>query len=185
MNKILAIYPGRFQPFCLHHKVMFDNLCLEFGRENTFIVSTNNQDDDKQNPFSFEERQQIVDKYGIKDRYIQVKFAYNAQEILKNYDLSKTIVIYIAGAKDHGRVANMIGRNKKNGEERYLKLCDMTNLETADKHSYLRIEPNIPTMLSGTTARYKLKHSVSEDTFMRIFGWYDENISKLIQEKLG
>ena len=40
INRIIAVYPGRFQPMGRHHKATYDWMVSNFGPENSFIVNT-------------------------------------------------------------------------------------------------------------------------------------------------
>ena len=55
INRIIAVYPGRFQPMGRHHKATYDWMVGSFGAENSFIVTS-----DKvvlpDSPFGFEEK---------------------------------------------------------------------------------------------------------------------------------
>ena len=54
INKIVAVYPGRFQPMGKHHKATYDWMVANFGADNSFIITS-----DKvclpDSPFCFDE----------------------------------------------------------------------------------------------------------------------------------
>ena len=71
IKNIIAIYPGRFQPFGQHHAAAFKWLQKEFGGANAYIVTTDNVQPPK-SPFSFKEKQDIIRQYGLDDRLVKV-----------------------------------------------------------------------------------------------------------------
>ena len=79
--KKIAIYPGRFQPFGLHHQKVFESLQSEFGEVNVYIVTSNKTDSDK-SPFTFTEKESIMTATGIPQNQIkEVKSPYAPQEL--------------------------------------------------------------------------------------------------------
>ena len=79
IKHIIAIYPGRFQPFGKHHAAAFKWLQKEFGQANAYIVTSDKVDPPK-SPFSFEDKKDIITQYGF-DHVIQVKNPYKAAVI--------------------------------------------------------------------------------------------------------
>ena len=59
---ILAIYPGRFQPMGRHHKASYDWLAKKFGKENTYIV-TSDKTEPKKSPLNFAEKKKIINSF--------------------------------------------------------------------------------------------------------------------------
>jgi len=101
-KRIIALYPGRFQPMGLHHKAAYDWLVNKFGKENTFIV-TSDKTDPQRSPFNFEEKKKIMNKYGITN-VERAKIPYIAREVLEKYDPQTTVIIYMIGEKDTDRL---------------------------------------------------------------------------------
>ena len=75
IKKVIAIYPGRFQPFGKHHAEAFKWLQTKFGKAETYIATSNVIDLPK-SPFSFKDKEDIIRHYGINDRLVQVKNPY-------------------------------------------------------------------------------------------------------------
>ena len=99
-KRIIAIYPGRFQPMGKHHAEVFRRIQNEYGEENSF-VATSDHVNPPRSPFNFTEKQMIAAAHGIDpSRVIKVKNPYNALEILESYDPVTTAVTYLVGAKD-------------------------------------------------------------------------------------
>jgi hypothetical protein len=201
-KRIIAIYPGRFQPTGKHHVEVFDTLQRDplFGKDNVFVATSNKTNMKLENgvprtPFNFDERQLIAAAAGIpSEKVIMTANPYNAIEILEDYDPEETAVIYFVGAKDmkeDPRFANLDGYTKS-GKPAYFKEWDGTELlESFDKHGYIGVTPHISIEMtddgkemSGTALRLALKDA-DEIDFKDIMGFYDPEIYDIIKSKLS
>lgn len=188
---IIAIYPGRFQPFGNHHFKAFDVLEKKFGKGKTFIATSNVVNPPK-SPFNFLEKKAIIDSYGIGDRVKLVKDPYKAVEILQKYDPKTTAVVFMVGEKDMKEDPRFQLKMKKDGTPSYFKPFkgNENNLQGYDKHGYLFVAPhislNVPGYgeMSGTQSRKALGNTKvprvqKADIFNAIFGWYPEDNIKV------
>ena len=57
-QRIVAIYPGRFQPAGSHHVKTYDWLVKKFGANNVFIATSDVTGD--KSPFTFAEKKKIL-----------------------------------------------------------------------------------------------------------------------------
>ena len=94
IKNIIAIYPGRFQPFGQHHASAFKWFQKEFGAANAYIVTSNVVQPPK-SPFSFKDKQDIIRQYGFEDRLVQVKNPYKSEEILNQLNPKDTAVVFM------------------------------------------------------------------------------------------
>ena len=190
-QKIIAIYPGRFQPMGRHHYQTFQKIADQYGLKNTFIATSDKTG--PRSPLTFEEKKLIMVKHGIPEsQIIETRNPYSAAEILKNYPPHNTAAIYLVGAKDMAedpRFQNLDGV-KKDGTPAHLRSLDKTEeLEGFDRHSYVAVAPhvslNVPGFgeMSGTSLRKALKDA-SPEQFETIMGWFDQEIYNLIQGNL-
>jgi nicotinamide mononucleotide adenylyltransferase len=85
IKTIIAIYPGRFQPFGRHHAESFKWLESKFGKGKTFIATSDVVTAPK-SPLNFKEKKEIISKYGYGSSLVQVKNPYQAQEITQKFD---------------------------------------------------------------------------------------------------
>ena len=100
---LIVIYPGRFQPFGPHHFKSYKWLCSVFEPDNVFIVTSNHQD--LNSPLTFQEKLLCISKYNIsKDKIVEVKNPYKADELIQRFDPNNTSVIFAYGEKDFGRI---------------------------------------------------------------------------------
>jgi hypothetical protein len=178
IKSIIAIYPGRFQPFGKHHAAAFKWL------------------QPPKSPFSFKEKQNIIRQYGFDDRLVQVKNPYKSEEILGNLDPKTTAVVYMVGAKDMQEDPRFKIGKKKDGNPSYYQdyKKNKSNLQGFDKHGYLIVAPhvsiNIPGYgeMSGTNLRKalgaKVPRSEKIKQFKSIFGWYDKKTADMIFDKI-
>jgi hypothetical protein len=195
IKHIIAIYPGRFQPFGKHHAAAFKWLQKEFGQANAYIVTSDKVDPPK-SPFSFEDKKDIITQYGF-DHVIQVKNPYKAEELMKDFDPEDTAVVFMVGEKDMQEDPRFKIGTKKDGSPSYFQIYkdNKSNLQGFDKHGYLITAPhvsiNIPGYgeMSGTELRKVLgDKTISREekskVFKDIFGWYDAKIANNMMAKL-
>jgi len=100
ITKIVAIYPGRFQPMGKHHVEVYKHVSSKFKDA---YIATSGKVDLPKSPFSFAEKKKIIKSHGI-SKVVQVKNTYQATEILKKYDPETTAAVFIVGKKDASRL---------------------------------------------------------------------------------
>ena len=197
MNKTIAIYPGRFQPFGKHHAATFMWLQKKFGKENTYIVSSNKIDTEK-SPFNFNEKKAIMELYGIDPSHIiEVKNPYSPAELYGQFDPETTSVVFMVGEKDMGEDPRFKIGVKKDGSPSFFQNYkgNENNLEPLSKHGYLITAPHISLKvpgygeMSGTEIRRALgdmtkTREEKKEIFQEIFGWYSEKMANYIFDKL-
>lgn len=155
---IIAIYPGRFQPFGKHHFEAFKALEQKFGKGKTFIATSGVVNPPK-SPFNFVEKEAIINMYGIGDRLKLVKNPYKAEEILSKYDPNTTAVVFMVGEKDmkgdpRFRTTDSSYFQPLKGNEK--------NLKGYRENGYLFVAPHVSLKvpgyneMSGTEARKAL-----------------------------
>jgi len=185
---IIAIYPGRFQPMGRHHKDVYDWLAKQFGEKNTYVV-TSDKTDPQRSPFNFQEKKKIINKHGIKN-VVKVVSPYNPQELLKKFDPQKTVIVYMIGKKDAGRLS---------GYKRLMKYNKTTAISYNDlnnPYAYYLYAPHIsfdiPSFgeMSGTNIRKALgdqeaKLSELKSRFKDIMGWFDADLFNMIIKKMN
>jgi len=195
IKTIIAIYPGRFQPFGQHHAKSFKWLQQKFGAKNTYIATSNKVELPK-SPFSFLEKKQIIEEYGLGDHVVQTKNPYKAEEILGSLDPSTTAVVFMVGAKDMQNDPRFAMKPKRDGSPSYFQPYDVNknSLQGFDKHGYLIVGPHVSIAIpgygemSGTALRKalgaKVPRSQKIKLFKSVFGWYDESTANMIFDKL-
>ena len=100
-TRVIAVYPGRFQPFGPHHKKVYDNLKKKFGE---VYITTSDIKAPPRHPMNFKEKVRHMVKMGIpKNRIVKERVPYVANNLLKRFDAEKTAVIYVFGANVVGR----------------------------------------------------------------------------------
>ena len=170
IKTIVAIYPGRFQPMGKHHAEAFKYLQKKFGKQHTYVVTSDKVQLPK-SPLNFNEKKSIINKHGIKN-VVRVKNPYQALEVLGKYYAESTAVVFMYGAKDAGRLQT----TKKDGTPGYFQDYEKSksNLKGYEQHGYFVIAPhislNVPGYgeMSGTTMRQALAIA-DEKTFKSIF----------------
>ena len=192
-QKIIAVYPGRFQPMGRHHYDAYKWLASKFGKDNTFIATSDKVDPPK-SPLNFKEKKSIADKYGIGNHFVQVKNPYKAEEVTAKYDPKNTALVFMVGEKDMREDPRFSMKPKKDGSPGYFKPYkgNENKLEGFDKHGYLVVAPHVSYdingigEMSGTNIRKALSSPKSTpQQFKDIFGWYDPKIESMLKKKFG
>ena len=190
-KRVIAIYPGRFQPMGRHHYATYKALADQFGPENTFIATSNKMG--PKSPLDFEEKKKIMVAHGVPaDKIVMTRNPYQALEITKDFDPDATSVVFAVGGKDmreSPRFANLDGFTKKGTPAYYKTYKPGEELVGLGKHGYITVAPHVEIdvpgfgEMSGTTLRQALKGATPED-FEAIMGFYNQEIYDILQGKL-
>jgi hypothetical protein len=188
IKKVVALYPGRFQPFGQHHAKAYEWMSRQFKPKNTYVVTSNVQDENK-SPFSFVEKKKIINSHGITN-VRKVKDPYKAVEVVSRFNENTTAIVFGFSAKDAGRLTG-----KRGG---YFKPYDKNKnkLKPYSEQGYYiiipRFEIKVPGFgeMSGTTLRkaFGSKKMGSErkmKIFTAVFGHSKKSIYNLIVKRLG
>jgi hypothetical protein len=184
---VYAIYPGRFHPAGPHHYQVYQWLANKFGEDKVFIA-TSDKVELPDSPLNFDEKKTIWMKYGVPaNKIIKTVSPYTATEVLDLLPEGSSIVFGF-GKKDAERFK--VGGTKKDGSPAYLQFYEQNkdNLQDFTKNGYLIIVPHFSLKvdgkeLSGTEIRNMIAYDPSEETFKKIFGWYDPKIAEMLSEK--
>jgi hypothetical protein len=189
VTKIIAIFPGRFQPFGLHHKAAFNWLQKKFGATNTYIATSDKVDLPK-SPLNFQEKQSIIKLHGITN-VIQTKNPYKVEELLNKFNPETTAVVFMVGDKDMREDPRFKIGKLKSGKDSYFQIYDSTKeLKGYNEHGYLIVAPhikiNVPGYkeMSGTELRKFLSTNPSPDAFKNIMGFWDSKVSNMLINKM-
>ena len=191
VKRVIAIYPGRFQPMGSHHYQTFQKIANQYGLENTFISTSDVTKPGS--PLNFEEKKLIMMKHGIPEsQIVQTKNPYAAREVLGGLDSNTTAAVYLVGAKDmseNPRFNNLDGVLKDGTPAHLRTLKDDEDLLGYNQHSYVGVAPHvaidIPGVgeMCGSSLRGCLGDATPEE-FEAIMGWYDQEIYDLLQGRL-
>jgi len=133
--EVVVVYPGRFQPFHLGHKEVFNSLQNKFGRDNVYIA-TSNKTDGAKSPFNFSDKTIFMNAAGVpSDRIIEVS---NPYALPQQFNPENTVFVAVVGSPDKNRLNP--DSTKKDGSPSYFKMFDsFEKAETADRHGYVII----------------------------------------------
>jgi len=134
--QLVVLYPGRFQPFHLGHREVFESLQNKFGRDSVYIATSNKVELPK-SPFNFSDKTVFINAAGISsDRIIEVTNPYKLPE--PQFNPANTIFIAAVGAPDRDRLRP--DSVKKDGTPGYFKTFEsIDKCTTANKHGYVII----------------------------------------------
>ena len=179
IKTIVAIYPGRFQPFGPHHKQVYEQISKKF--KNVFIVTSNKSGGDR-HPMNFSQKKRHMQKMGINgSAIVQENQPYIPKGLLKKFDGESTAVVFVVGVKDKGRLTS--GKYFREYEKNYMRL------EGYEKHGYTLEAPHVSVKvggkeIDGTTMRKllgseKYDIEIKEKFFKKMFGYFDQKIFDL------
>jgi hypothetical protein len=197
--RIIAIYPGRFQPPHIAHKASYDYLVSKFGAENVYISMTDKIEPPK-SPFSFNERKAMLMFMGIpKDKILQVKQQYNLKAVaplLQSFDMNVDKVIFAISRKDMLSDPRFNKFTLNNGQPAYLQPApeDLTKAEPAVKHGYLYTVPTKMFSVLGSTVKSasglralfaKLSNEQRTQFITDLYGKFDPRILAIFNKRLS
>ena len=183
-QRIVAIYPGRFQPAGAHHITAYKHLVSKFGADNVYIATSGVTG--PKSPFTFTEKKKIISAAGVPaNKIVKVKDPYKATEIVSKLP-KNTAVVFAVGAKDGSRlVSGKYFEKYKPNQKKYFNYKD---------HGYIFILPHVSLKvggkeMSGTTIRAalgdkKVLKAKKLKLFQSIFGHNKQAIYKLVVDKL-
>ena len=174
-KRVIAVYPGRFQPMGRHHAEVFKKIQDVYGAENSFIATSDVVSPPK-SPFNFSEKQEIAAGHDIDPAtMVKVKNPYYARELTDKYDPETTSVVYLVGAKDMAESPRFT-KTEGTTKEGFDWAVDVAPHVSIDIPGYGE--------MSGTALRQALKDA-DLDTFAAIMGISDPATHELIIDKLG
>jgi|19_taG_2_1085344.scaffolds.fasta_scaffold04523_1 hypothetical protein len=204
-KRVIAIYPGRFQPMGRHHKATYDWIVNTFGAENSYVVTS-----DKvclpDSPLCFTDKQKVASAMGIpsdKVSFERVVYAPKTFGFMKSFDPETTAVVVVVGEKDmrpsfdpkSGGVEqprfvkgkNLDGVTKKGKPGYYRTYVPGAALEGYDKHGYVMAAPhqNVDVggkEMSGSELRRQIP-GMTDEEFKMTMGFSDEEIASLLRDK--
>jgi len=202
-NNLVVIFPGRFQPFHVGHKKLYDIAKQKFPGADFYIASSDIpqkglEKDPSRYPFNFNEKKQIMLAAGIPEKEIvQVQQPYKPLEILKNYDPEFSKVIYIVGEKDMQNDPRFSFKPKKDGTPPYFQpfknLNEMVPFKEKGGHGYiyapgtLQFKLGQKNITSATELRniYKAANEQLRKQYIeQIIGKFDPKVYNLFNTKL-
>ena len=201
-NNLIVIFPGRFQPFHVGHKKLYDMAKRQFPGADFFIATADEiakKEDPSRYPFNFNEKREIIKATGIpENEIVQVKQPYKPLEILKDYDPNVTKVIYLVGKKDMESDPRFAFGMTKKGTPTYFQpfkdLQSMQPFKEQGGHGYIyapsTIEFNVGNkkITSATELRniYKSSNEAARKQIITaVLGKFNPNVFKLFNVKLS
>ena len=182
-GKLLVIFPGRFQPFHLGHKKLYDLAKKQFPQADFYITTadpTTKQlaKEPDRYPFSFEEKKQIIEATGVpSEEIILTSTPYTPKELLSKYNSDTDKVIFLVGEKDMKEDPRFTFTPLKSGKMSYYQpfksLDQMASFKEGEGHGYVYAPSTITFNVGGKSIK-----SASE--LRSMFASGDEQIQKQI-----
>ena len=195
--KIIAVYPGRFQPFHKGHAQVYKWLKEKFGNAH---IATSDKVEAPKSPFNFDEKKKMMELAGVSPSDIyQVRNPYIAPEVLRHYDGSKTVLVFAVSEKDMAEDPRFSFKPTKSGKPGYLQPYpkDGKGVEPfgdPDKpRGYVVTTPTFTFNVLGEPAKSATEvrkqfanadHETQKKLIKDLFGKYDAKVHKLMDEKI-
>jgi hypothetical protein len=151
--KKLVIMPGGFHPFHAGHLALYQAAERAFPDADVYVAATA---DTSERPFPFEIKQRIANLAGIpRDRFVQVKSPFRAEEITRRYDADDTALIFVRSEKDANKPPQA-GGVRRDGTPAYLQPYTGRDLAPLSQQGYMTYLPTVefgPGLTSATEIR--------------------------------
>ena len=154
ISRFLVVYPGRFQPFHIGHKSVYDHLTQAFKSSPVFIATSNKVEPPK-SPFTFDEKAYMMRLTGVPaTAIVQSVQPYKAAEITANYDPTNTVLVFAVSEKDMAEDPRFSFKPLKDGRPSYFQRFDPhADLQGFDKHGYIYTVPTVDFNVLGRSVK--------------------------------
>lgn len=179
-EKAIAVLPGKFQPFESSHYVSYLQLVKEFGKDRTFIATSNKQDAAGKSPFTFDQKKKIMTKmFGIpEESIIEVQNPYKPVELTKEFS-ENTPIVFAVSENDATRMG-------KNYFKPYVKEEYKSGYRQA---GYVWIKPMLDNKktLSGAQIRHifgnkQYSERAKQEIFSKLYRSFDSEVFEMLQK---
>lgn len=193
-SRIVAIYPGRFQPFHRGHRAVFDYLSKTFGASNTFITTSDKVGPPK-SPFNFDEKLKMMTLTGVDpSRVVKTAEPYRANELVNQLDPS-TRLIFAVSQKDMDEDPRFAKWTKKDGSPSYFQPApkDLAQMAPMSDHAYIYVVPTFPFKIGGQNVQSatQIRSMFAQGTEQQrkalvkeLFGAYDDDVYNIMAGKI-
>ena len=128
-RKVIVVYGGGFQPFHQGHMSSYVESKRSFPRADYYVAASG---DVKVRPIPFADKKFLAQQAGVVDNFVQVTQPLNPQEIIKNYDENKDILILVRSEKD------FVKYTKKDGSPAYYQpFVSIDKCKPFKQHAYI------------------------------------------------
>jgi hypothetical protein len=191
----LVVYPGRFQPWHIGHREVYNHLVGKFGRDRVFIA-TSNKVEPPRSPFSFTEKVQFMHFTGVpNDVIVESKDPYKVIELTSKYNPKTTRLIFAVSEKDMAEDPRFKFGYKKDGSPTYFQPMprDASQIQSLESHAYITVVPTfkfkiLGQEMEGATDIRKLfaesNEQLQRQIIIDLFGKYSPEIHSLMSNKI-
>lgn len=147
--------PGGFHPFHAGHLSLYRAALKAFPGADVYVAATA---DTSTRPFPFQLKKNLAQAAGVpKDKFVQVKSPFRAEEITTNYDAADTELIFVRSEKDRDSQPKP-GGVRRDGSPSYLQPYTDRDRKTMDQHAYMAYLP-VASFGDGMTSATEIRKS--------------------------
>ena len=199
-SKVVVIFPGRFQPFHIGHKKLYDLAKSKFPNADFYITTANPtaqqiaQEPDRY-PFTFEEKSKIIQATGVpSDEIVQTSTPYIPKDLLAKYNPETNKVVFLVGEKDMTEDPRFAFKPLKSGKPSYYQPFQNTEeMVSLKDHGYIYAPSTITFVVNGKTIKSASElrnmfatgeEQIRKDIVTALVGKYNPEIYKILSSKL-
>lgn len=193
--KSVVIYPGRFHPFHKGHGFVYQQLIKKYPNADVY-VATSQKTELPKSPFTFDQKAAMMVAAGIpNDKIVAVKNPYMAVEIMANYPLDSTSLIFAVSKKDMLIDPRFSFKPKKDGSPSYFQpLESVRSPEAANVHGYIdTIDTKVFNVLGNkTTSASQIRQLYAQSSeadrkqiIVDLYGKFSPQIYKIFNSVIG
>lgn len=149
----IVIMPGGFHPFHAGHYALYQSAKKAFPGADLYVAATN---DMSERPFPFALKEKLAKLAGVEPgHFVQVKNPFKSEEITKNYDPNKDVLIFVRSEKDRNEHPKP-GGTKKDGTPSYFQPWTGKDVKPFGQQAYMAYLPTVefgPGITSATQIR--------------------------------
>lgn len=190
-KRIVAIYPGRFQPFHLGHAAVYNIAKEKYGE--CYIATSGSLD--IKSPFTSEHKRIMMMRSGIPiDKIAVCRQPYMPIEILQNFNPQYDSVVFFIGEKDMASDPRFQFKPTKSGKPSYFQpWVNDDTLDTFNNQGYIRVVPTIDFTVNGQLMRSasefrsmfaKADNAAQTVMVTDMYGVYDGQIHNIMKNRL-
>ncbi len=191
----VVIYPGRFHPFHKGHGFVYKQLKSKYPNADIYVATSGKVEPPK-SPFTFEQKRVLMQVAGVpSDKIVEVRNPYMAVEIMSNYNLNQTNLIFAVSKKDMLVDPRFTFKPKKDGSPSYFQPLESVNsIEPANVHGYIDTIDTKTFNVAGQniTSASQIRQLYHDSSILErkqiitdLYGKFNQQVFQIFQNTIG